>query len=94
MDNQESLSIIERGRSCRNILADPIAVGIYEETRDSLAKQIIQAHPRDQIETTILKSMLLGLEAFWGRLQGLAAYGEEEESVMNGTIERVPSGPL
>ena len=94
MDKDAALINAERGRACKAILADPIAVTIYEETRDALAKQVIQAHPRDQIEVTILKSMLLGVEGLWSRIQGLAALGEDAERELLGETVQRTGGPL
>jgi hypothetical protein len=93
VDKDAALINAERGRSCKAILADPVAVTIYEETRDALAKQIIQAHPKDQIETTILKSMLVGVEGLWSRIQGLAALGDEAESELMGNLPPHAGGP-
>lgn len=93
MDKQKALATAERGRSCKAILADPVAVGIYEETRDALAKQVIQTHPRDQIETTILKSMLVGVESLWMKFHSLAALGDEAESELLGHAPQGAGGP-
>lgn len=73
-------------------LSDPEVQAIFNDAVGGLEKTILGFDPRQQMDTTIAKSMLLGIRELWDKFSGVVLVGRQAEAVLSGEQAEIQPG--